>query len=77
MCAETEEAAGMKLKTMYFVFSWCVLAYLFPVDDHRNRSSKHAMHMHVLNKAISEIHMKVKDIPRLEKLKKRKIMFLC
>ena len=46
----------------------CILAHLFPVEDHKNRTSSYSMN---LNKLISnglEFPMKIKDIPKFENL---------
>ena len=51
-----------------FCFLWCILAHLFPVEDHKNRTSSYSMN---LNKLISnglEFPMKIKDIPKFENL---------
>ena len=51
-----------------YCFLWCILAHLFPVEDHKNRTSSYSMN---LNKHISnglEFPMKIKDIPKFENL---------
>ena len=51
-----------------YCFLWCILAHLFPVEDHKNRTSSYSMN---LNKLISnglEFPMKIKDIPKFENL---------
>ena len=50
-----------------FCFLWCILAHLFPVEDHKNRSSNYSMHVNKLNLEGLEFPMKVKDIPKFEK----------
>ena len=32
-----------------FCFLWCILAYLYPVEDHKDRISKYLMHENKLN----------------------------
>ena len=49
-------------------FLWCILAYLNPVEDHKNRTSKCSMHMNKLNLKGLEDPMKVKDIPKFGNL---------
>ena len=51
-----------------FCFLWCILAHLCPVEDHKNRTSKCSMHFDKLNLKGLEFPMKVKDIPKFEKL---------
>ena len=51
-----------------FCFLWCILAYLFPVEDNKNITSKYVIHMNKLNLKGLEFRMKVKDIPKFEKL---------
>ena len=51
-----------------FCFLWCILAHLFPVEDHENRTSKYSMHFDKLNLKRLEFPMKVKDIPKFENL---------
>ena len=52
-----------------FVFLWCVLAHLYPVEDNKNRISKYDIHMltlcieGALRVDSLEFPMKVKDIP--------------
>ena len=50
------------------MFLWCILAYLYPVDDHKDRISNYLMHENKLNLKGLEFPMKVKDIPKFEKL---------
>ena len=47
-------------------FIWSILAYLFPVIEHKNRTSNYSMHMHKWNLNNLEFPMKVKDIPKFE-----------
>ena len=51
-----------------FCFLWCILAHLFPVEDHKNRTSNYSMHTNnfILNGL--EFPMKIKDIPKFENL---------
>ena len=51
-----------------FCFLWCILAYLFPVEDNKNITSKYVIHMNKLNLKGLEFPMKVKDIPKFENL---------
>ena len=51
-----------------FCFLWCILAYLYPVEDDKNRTSKHAMILSFLCTEGLEFPMKVKDIPKFENL---------
>ena len=51
-----------------FCFLWCILAYLFPVEDNKNITSKYVIHMNKLNLKGLEFPMKVKDIPKYENL---------
>ena len=51
-----------------FCFLWCILAHLFPVEDHKNRTSSYSMHVNKLNLEGLEFHMKVKAFPKFEKL---------
>ena len=48
-------------------FLWCILAYLFPVIEHKNRTSNYSMHINKLNLDNLEFPMKVKDIPKFER----------
>ena len=54
-------------------FLWCILAYLYPVEDHNDRISKNDMYKHSLNIKGLEFPMKVKDIPEFERLNKLNI----
>ena len=49
-------------------FLWCILAYLYPVEDHKDRISKYDMYKHTLNIKGLEFPMKVKDTPKFERL---------
>ena len=49
-------------------FFWCILAFLYPVEDHKNRTSNCSKHMNKLNLKGLEVTMKVKDIPKFENL---------
>ena len=51
-----------------FCFLWCILAHLFPVEDHENRTSSYSMHLNKLNLEGLEFPMKGKDIPKFENL---------
>ena len=48
----------------HFCFLWCILAYLFPVEDNKNITSKYAMSLPFLCTEGLEIPMKAKDIPK-------------
>ena len=56
-----------------YCFLWCILAYLYPVEDHKDRISKYDMYKHTLNIKGLEFPMKVKDIPKFERLNKLNI----
>ena len=45
-----------------------VYLYLYPVEDHKNRTSNYLMHFDKLNLKSLEFPMKVKDIPKFENL---------
>ena len=47
---------------------WCILAHLFPVEDHKNRTSNYSMHTNKLILNGLEFPMKIKDIPEFENL---------
>ena len=51
-----------------FCFLWCILAHLFPVEDHKNRTSSYSMHANKLILNGLEFPMKIKDIPKFENL---------
>ena len=51
-----------------FCFFWCILAHLFPVEDHKNRTSSYSMHTNKLIFNGLEFPMKIKDIPKFENL---------
>ena len=53
---------------MINLFLWCILAYLYPVEDHENRTSNYSMHFNKHNLGGLEFPMKVKDIPKFERL---------
>ena len=52
----------------HFCFLWCILAYLFPVEDNKNITSKYDMNSPLLCTEGLEFPMKVKGIPKFEKL---------
>ena len=52
----------------HYCFLWCMLAYLYPVGEHKNRTSNYSMHFNKLNLKGLEFPMKVKDIPKFENL---------
>ena len=49
------------------MFSWCISAYLYPVEDKKNRTSKFVIHMPTLCTEGLEFPMEVK-FERLNKL---------
>ena len=51
-----------------FCFLWCILSHLFPVEDHKNRTSNYSMHTNKLISNGLEFPMKIKDIPKFENL---------
>ena len=51
-----------------FCFLWCILAHLYPVEVNKNRTSIYEMYINELNIQGLEFQMKVKDIPKFEKL---------
>ena len=46
-------------------FLRCILAYLYPVEDHK-KTSNYSMYMIKFNLKGLEFHMKVTDIPKFE-----------
>ena len=51
-----------------YCFLWCILAYLYPVEENKNRTSNYSVHMNKLNQEGLEFPMKIKDIPKFENL---------
>ena len=51
-----------------YCFLWCVLAQLYPVENHKDRISNNIIHLNKLNLKGLEFPMKVKDIPKFENL---------
>ena len=51
-----------------FCFLWCILAYLFPVEDNKNITSSYSKHFDKFNLEGLEFPMKVTDIPKFENL---------
>ena len=51
-----------------YCFLWCILAYLFPVENHKDRIWKYIIHLNKLNLKGLEFPVKVKDIPKFENL---------
>ena len=49
-------------------FLWCILAYLFPVENNKNITSSYSKHFDKFNLEGLEFPMKVKDIPKFENL---------
>ena len=60
-------------KNDQYCFLWCILAYLYPVEDHKDRTSNYLMYGNNLNIQGLEFPMKVKDIPKFERLNKLNI----
>ena len=52
----------------HLCFLRCVSAYLYPVEDHKNRTSNYSRYLNKLNLKGFEFPMKVTDIPKFEKL---------
>ena len=50
-----------------YCFLWCILAYLYPVEDQKDRILKYDMYKHTLNIKGLDFPMKVKDIPKFER----------
>ena len=48
-----------------------MVAYSYPVEDHKNRTSNFDIHMNKLNQEGLEFPMKVKDIPEFKKTNTR------
>ena len=53
------------------MFLWFIFAYLYPVEDHKNRTSNYVKYMHTLRTEGLAFPMKFKDIPKIEKMKNR------
>ena len=51
-----------------YCFLWCIMAYLYPVEDNKRRTSNYSMHLNKLNLKGLEFPMKDKDIPKFENL---------
>ena len=51
-----------------YCFLWCILAQLYPVENHKDRISKYIIHLNKLNLKGLEFPMKVKNIPKFENL---------
>ena len=58
----------INIKNDQFCFLCCILAHLFPVEDHKNRTSNYSMHTNKLILNGLEFPMKIKDIPKFENL---------
>ena len=58
----------INIKNDQFCFLWCILAHLFPVEDHKNRTLNYSINFNKLNLLNLEFPMKVKDIPKFENL---------
>ena len=53
----------------HICFLWCILAHLYPVEDHKSRTSNHLMHKSKLNLEGLKFPMKGKDITKFANLK--------
>ena len=51
-----------------FCFLWCILAYLYAVEDNKNITSSYSKHFDKFNLEGLDFPMKVKDIPKFENL---------
>ena len=51
-----------------YCFLWCILAYLYPVENNKNITSSYSKHFDKFNLEGLEFPMKVKDIPKFENL---------
>ena len=51
-----------------FCFLWSVLAYLYPGEDNKNKTSSYSMHFLKFNWKGLVFPMKIKDIPKFENL---------
>ena len=51
-----------------YCFLWCILAYLYPVEDNKNITSSYSKHFDKFNLEGLVFPMKVKDIPKFENL---------
>ena len=51
-----------------YCFLWCILAYLYPVEDNKNITSSYSKHFDKFNLEGLDFPMKVKDIPKFENL---------
>ena len=49
-------------------FLCCILAYLYPVEDNKSKTSSYSMHFNKFNQKGLDFAMKVKDIPKFESL---------
>ena len=58
----------INIKNDQFCILWCILAYLYPVEDHKNRTANFSMHFNKFNLKGLDLPMKAKDIPKLENL---------
>ena len=50
-----------------FCFLWCILAHLYPAEDHKKRRSNFPMHLKKFNLGL-EVPKKVEEIPKFESL---------
>ena len=52
----------------HICFLWCIFAYLYPVEDDKNRTPKYTMYLPFFCTKSLHFLMKVEDIPKFEKL---------
>ena len=64
---DNKSIINIKNKDQY-CFLWCILAQLYPVENHKDRISKYIIHLNELNLKGLEFPMKVKDISKFENL---------
>ena len=64
---DNKSIINIKNKDQY-CFLWCILAQLYPVENHKDRISKYIIHLNKINLKGLEFPMKVKDIPKFENL---------
>ena len=51
-----------------YCFLWSILAHNYKVDNHRERVSHYKKHFHELSQGDIQLPMKLKDIPKFERL---------
>ena len=65
---DSKSIINIKNNDQYCCFLWCILAQLYPVENHKDRISKYIIHLNKLNLKVLEFPMKVKDILKFENL---------